>query len=68
MKEIRLSNAFGSLDKIQEINDFKFELDNDLLKIHIYKKDDYFDCIDIDFKMDNFYFKSFCKEYAIKNK
>lgn len=53
---------------IYEKNEYRFELDNVLLKVHVYKDDEYCDCVDISCKMDNFYFMSFCREYLLKNK
>lgn len=57
------------MNNIIVIDSFKFELDNDLLKIHIYKKEDYQGFIDLDCKLlDNFFFESICKEYLNSNK
>lgn len=63
MKEIKLSNAFGSLERTFEINGFKFELDNNLLKIHVYRNGEYHDFIDISSKLQRADFQSICKSY-----
>lgn len=56
------------MNNIIVIDSFKFELDNDLFKIHIYKKEDYQGFIDLDCKLlDQSYFESRCKEYINLN-